>query len=72
MKKIKNCIIHMLGGYTEEDLNEECYYARNLEVTNIKKYLELLNGTPADEWCKLVYKYICRKVEASHSNQEDR
>lgn len=70
MKKIKEYIIHMLGGYTQEELNYECYYATKLEITNIKSYLDLINGTNADDWCKMVYNYICRKSEKAHPDND--
>lgn len=64
MKKIKNYIIHLLGGYTREEAEEirSTYFEKGaINVASaIKIYLETLNGTPADEWCKLVYNYVCK------------
>lgn len=62
-KKIENYIIHLLGGYTVEDLNNANREVYEKTINRILTYMELLNGTPADDWCKLVYKYIKRKVE---------
>lgn len=68
MKKIINRIrrkmIHLLGGVTQKEsfmvsyeMVNEWQYRR---VRLIRSYLELLNGTDTDTWCKAAYAYIER------------
>ena len=68
MKKIINRIrrkmIHWLGGVTQKEsfmvsceMVNVCQYRR---VRLIRSYLELLNGTDTDTWCKAAYAYIER------------
>ena len=65
--KIKNYIIHLLGGYTEEEVSrrqsENFERGKKMFAIEAKYYLDHLNGTPADEWCKLAYEYIKNKAE---------
>ena len=74
MNKMKRLIIHLLGGYTEEDFDE--IVDKNYEIgkkvasREIKTYLDLINGTPADEWCKLAYMYVCRKAGSDDIRKE--
>ena len=78
MKKIKTWLIHLLGGVTEEeeelrgiDLNS-AYFGAHMTLTIIKEYADRLNGTPADEWCKLMYKQICRQLDSvTHGTDEE-
>ena len=68
MKKIINRIrrkmIHWLCGVTQKEsfmvsceMVNVCQYLR---VRLIRSYLELLNGTDTDTWCKAAYAYIER------------
>lgn len=68
MKKIKTWLIHLLGGWTareihQSNMNSACFGAYQA-LTIIKEYADSLNGKPADEWCELVYKQICRQLES--------
>ena len=64
MKKIKAKIIHLLGGLTmEESRRSNIAYVRFVEfdrVRRIREYLDLMNGVPADDWCKMAYNYVKR------------
>lgn len=73
MKKIKNYIIHALGGITNEENKENqrnCYETgRNIAVARILEYAQSINGMSADSWCKLVYNKLESELEKS-SKQE--
>lgn len=67
-KKFKTWLIHLLGGVTareihQSNMNGACFGAYQA-LTIIKEYADSLNGKPADEWCELVYKQICRQLES--------
>lgn len=68
MKKIKTWLIHLLGGVTASELQERGVDRFSLGVfvalTIVKKYSKSLYGKPADEWCKLMYEYICKQLES--------
>lgn len=76
-KKIKTWLIHLLGGVTgkeihQSNINSACFGAYQA-LTIIKEYADSLNGKPADEWCELVYKQICRQLESvTHGTDEER
>lgn len=77
MKKFKIWLIHLLGGVTvEESKNSgKGYYRIGMLFTlaDLKHYAESLNGKSADEWCKLMYEYICgRKEILTHGTDEER
>lgn len=63
MKKIKNCIIHLFGGYTKEEFNENFHTGEQFCAIDVKTYMDLLYGTPADEWCYLAYEFVKNKAE---------
>lgn len=64
MKKLKRIILHALGLCTEKEAGKlamDMYKAGHRdEVLSIRKYLDLMNGMDADQWCKAAYAYICR------------
>lgn len=67
MKKIKEILIHWLGGYTAEEFEQESqesyevgYLSNNSDV---KKYADSLYGLPSEEWCKQMYEYLRRYDE---------
>lgn len=64
MKKIKAMLIHLLGGVTQKESFLVSYEMANVwqyrRVRLIRSYLELLNGTDTDTWCKAAYAYIER------------
>lgn len=62
MKKIKTLLIHLLGGISQLEC-EKIVCESNLRVDfmrveSICHYMDIINGTPADDWCKLVYSHI--------------
>lgn len=68
MKTIKNYIIKILGGYTSDEVRKisiKHYENGSKDVQiKIKSYMDLINGTHSDEWCKLVYYYMrCSKLK---------
>lgn len=77
MKKFKTWIIHLLGGVTEDQIYQSninsAYVGAYQALDIIKKYADSLNGKPADEWCELVYKFICGLQERiTHGTDEER
>lgn len=77
MKKIKTWLIHLLGGVTVKDSQENkekgAYLGARVALGVIKEYCESLNGKSADEWCKLMYEYICKQLESvEHGTDEER
>lgn len=62
-EKLKRAIIHLLGGYTTEEVKERETESLVTGMRHLRLYLDELNGTPADEWCKLVYKFVKNKAE---------
>lgn len=77
-KKIKTWLIHLLGGVTvsewrQSKFNSACFGACKA-LAIIKEYADSLNGMPADEWCELVYKKICRQLKSvtQHGTDEER
>ena len=73
-KKIKTWLILLLGGVTEEESRESDMNSAYVGAyVAIKEYADSLNGTPADEWCKLMYKQICRQLDSvTHRTDEER
>lgn len=77
-KKIKTWLIHLLGGVTENEALQSNFNCACLgsykALAIIKEYADSLNGKPADEWCELVYKQICRQLESvtQHGTDEER
>lgn len=77
-KKIKTWLIHRLGGVTESESQKSDYNSACIGIyaalRDIKDYADSLNGMPADEWCELVYKKICRQLKSvtQHGTDEER
>lgn len=79
MKKIQTYLIHLLGGITmDEAISTADQLAKDIITTGgveiitegnliatkrIKQHADMLDGTPADEWCKAMYELICRDIE---------
>lgn len=78
MNKFKTWLIHRLGGVTPSESRGVDYNSAitgaNIALNTIKDYADSLNGKPADEWCKLVYKCICEQLESvtQHGTDEER
>ena len=75
MKKIKDYLIHLLGGVTKREssrarirkniklINKTLPLGSLVAVRHLKGYADSLNGIPADEWCKRMYDAIAADVE---------
>ena len=65
-EKIKTFLIHWLGGMTADEAKSSDL--RSFQngayggLLVIRKYMDSLNGTPADDWCKLVYDFILQAI----------
>lgn len=75
-KKIKTWLIHLLGGVTVAENKKGNYisffFGKKCECIDIRDYADSLYGTPADEWCKLMYKQICRQLDSvTHGTDEE-
>ena len=74
MNKIRKYLIHLLGGVTGDELQQEISYyfkaAKADELQNIKWIMESCYGQPAEEWCKNVYEYTCERCEQALKNLE--
>ena len=75
MKKIKDYLIHLLGGVTKREASR-ARIRKNIKIINktlplgslvavrrLKGYADSLNGIPADERCKRMYVAITADVE---------
>ena len=62
MNKIRKYLIHLLGGVTEEELNQNTRYTTWLigfrAFQKVLRFMKYRYGMPADEWCKTVYGYV--------------
>ena len=74
MNKISKYLIHLLGGMTgEEHQQEVSYYLKAAiadELRQIKWKMDGCYGQPAEEWCKNMYEYICERHEQALKNLE--
>lgn len=76
-KKIKTWLIHLLGGVTVAENrkeNQEIFYFGMISACiDIRDYADFLYGKPADEWCELMYEFICGLQESlKHGTDEER
>ena len=66
MNKIRKYLIHLLGGVTGEEHQQEVSYFKAAiadELRQIKWKMEGCYGQPAEEWCKNVYEFTCEYFE---------
>ena len=72
MNKIRKYLIHLLGGVTGDELQQEVYYyskaASADELRQIKWKMDGCYGQPAEEWCKNIYEYTCKRCEQALKN----
>ena len=72
MNKIRKYLIHLLGGVTGEEHQQEVSYhfkAAKADVTQQLKWkMEDCYGQSAEEWCKNMYEYICERHEQALKN----
>ncbi len=76
-KKIKTWLIHLLGGVTVAESRKECeklfYFGMKGACIDIRDYADSLYGKSADEWCELMYEFICgMEVRITHGTDEER
>lgn len=75
MNKIRKYLIHLLGGVTGDELQQDVSYylkaAKADELRQIKWKMEGCYGQPAEEWCKNMYEYICERHEQALKNLKD-
>ena len=74
MSKIRKYLIHLLGGVTEYELQQDVSYYSKAERANVTQQLkwkmEGCYGQSAEEWCKNMYEYICERHEQALKNLE--
>ena len=70
MKHIKSYLIHLLGGVTKQELaGKEApsdlfwHFLLLSRINSIKQRADSLYGTPPEEWCRKVDKYITDEIE---------
>ena len=74
MDKIRKYLIHLLGGVTGDELQQEVYYYSKAERANVTQQLkwkmEDCYGQSAEEGGKNMYEYICERHEQALKNLE--
>ena len=74
MNKIRKYLIHLLGGVTGDELQQEVYYYSKAaiadELRQIKWKMDGCYGQTSEEWCKNMYEYICERHEQALKNLE--
>lgn len=70
MERIKSYLIHLLGGFTKQELARKeassylFWHSRMLiRINRIKQKADSLWGTPPEEWCRKVYSYITDEID---------
>lgn len=70
MERIKSYLIHLLGGVTKQELAREkaptylfWHFCMLNRINSIKQKADSLYGTPPEEWCRKVYKYITDEID---------
>lgn len=66
MKKIRDFIIHLVGGITMDELHGQQTNFHTLgeymAYYKIKLFMEGMNGTQADEWCQKAYEHVSEQM----------
>lgn len=74
MKRIKEYLIHLLGGVTqEESVRSDCNsYNIGIYLAYIRTrmFADRMNGVSADEWCKRMYAHLCECIEQIEKKKE--
>ena len=69
MNKIRKYLIHLLGGVTGDELQQEVYYYSKAaiadELRQIKWKMDGCYGQTSEEWCKNIYEYTCKRCEGA-------
>ena len=70
MERIKSYLIHLLGGFTKQELARKeassylFWHSRMLiRINRIKQKADSLWGTPPEEWCRQMYSYITDEID---------
>ena len=67
MNRIRKCLIHLLGGVTNEELTYSIRYSIRktgaAAADAMLLYMKNCNGLQPDEWCKKVYNYTLKTRE---------
>ena len=75
MKKFKTWLIHLLGGVTVSESRKKYEKIFRLGMKgaciDIHEYADFLYGKPADEWCKLMYEFICGLQERLNNGTDE-
>ena len=71
---MRKFLIHLLGGFTNEECVKHNIAHYDLGCRNtydmVKRFADNLNGTPADEWCKMMYDHICGCLKRLEQNND--
>lgn len=59
--KLKEKLIHILGGYTAAQMYDNYMKGKQDAVQSIKREMDEIHGTPADEWCGHMYTSVCMR-----------
>ena len=75
MEKIKEKLIHLLGGVTkrEKELSRSAAYKKSKRDTlaDCLYAMERLYGKSADDWCKEIYEYTNKMYDKAKTNYEE-
>ena len=75
MEKIKEKLIHLLGGVTkrEKELSMSAAYKKSKRDTlaDCLSVMERLYGKSADDWCKEIYEYTKEVYDKAKTNYEE-
>ena len=75
MNKIRKYLIHLLGGVTEEQCDRRVIYRSKMSrfdvIRHIKLKMDGCYGQPAEEWCKNIYEYTCKRHDAVFKDFEE-
>ena len=67
MNRLINKLIHLLGGYTEQEMRESNYNSAQIgrynALVEVQAYMRSINGEDAETWCYLAWQYVTRKIE---------
>ena len=75
MEKIKEKLIHLLGGVTrsEQELSMSATYRKSQcdTLADCLDVMERLYGKSADDWCKEIYEYTNKMYDKAQTNYEN-
>ena len=75
MEKIKEILIHLLGGVTmiEKELSRSAAYKKSKcdTLADCLYAMERRYGMSADDWCKEIYEYTNKMYDKAKTNYEE-